>query len=114
MVSRVDLHLHSTSSDGVFAPAEVVKKAGNLKLKFMSLTDHDCVDGLPQAIEAARNYPGLTVIPGVEVSTDYEGGDAHMLGYFIDYRSESFSSLLAGMRDSREERAQAIIQRLAE
>jgi len=114
MVSRVDLHLHSTASDGVLSPAEVVRKAGYLKLKYMALTDHDTVDGIAEALAEAEKFPGLTVIPGVEMSTDVAAGDVHILGYFIDWQDPELRRRLTIMRASREDRGQAIVERLAE
>ncbi|KTB47632.1 PHP domain-containing protein [Dehalogenimonas alkenigignens] len=114
MVSRVDLHLHSTASDGVLTPAQVVRKAGYLKLKYMALTDHDSIDGIAEALAEAENFPGLTVIPGVEMSTDVAAGDVHILGYFIDWQNPELKRRLTIMRASREDRGQAIVERLGE
>jgi hypothetical protein len=114
MVSRVDLHLHSTASDGVLSPTEVVRKAANLKLKYIALTDHDTIDGLGEAFTEAEKHPGLTVIPGVEMSTDVAAGDVHILGYFIDWQDPELRRRLTIMRASREDRGQAIVERLGE
>lgn len=114
MNSLVDLHLHSTASDGVFPPAEVVRKAATRKLRYMALTDHDSVDGIAEALAEGEKHPGLTVIPGVEISTDIAAGDVHILGYFINWQDETLKRQLAGMRDSREERGLAMVEKLAE
>jgi hypothetical protein len=114
MVSRIDLHLHSTASDGVFTPSEVVRKAAYLNLKYMALTDHDSIDGLAEAFTEAEKHPGLTLIPGVEVSTDVAAGDVHILGYFIDWHDPELLRRLTIMRASRLDRGQAIVQRLGE
>ena len=114
MVSRIDLHLHSTASDGVLAPAEVVRKAAYLKLKYIALTDHDSIDGLAEAFAEAEKHPGLTLIPGVEVSTDVAAGDVHILGYFIDWHDPELLRRLTIMRASRLDRGQAIVERLGE
>jgi 3',5'-nucleoside bisphosphate phosphatase len=114
MVSRIDLHLHSTASDGVLTPAEVVRKAANLNLKYMALTDHDSIDGLAEAFAEAEKHPGLTLIPGVEVSTDVAAGDVHILGYFIDWHDPELLRRLTIMRASRLDRGQAIVERLRE
>ena len=66
-MSRVDLHLHSSVSDGVLSPAELVAKAAELGLTVISLTDHDNVDGIAPALEAAEEYPSLTLIPGLGI-----------------------------------------------
>ncbi len=72
MVSRVDLHLHTTSSDGVHSPEAIVARAAARGLEIISICDHDTVEGIGPALAAAANYSGLTVIPGVEVSTDFQ------------------------------------------
>jgi predicted metal-dependent phosphoesterase TrpH len=84
-LSRIDLHLHSNASDGKFSPAEVVRKSAEAGLTVIALTDHDTVDGIESALKAGRSFSGLTVIPGVEINTDVPKGEAHVLGYFIDY-----------------------------
>jgi predicted metal-dependent phosphoesterase TrpH len=133
-MSKVDLHLHSCVSDGRYTPAEVVSKAAGLGLSFIALTDHDNVDGLTSALEAARNYPGLKVIPGVEISTvimanrdtkrtirllngntiDEPGGEVHILGYFLDYTNRELLATLKTMRESREQRAEGMVTKLTD
>lgn len=114
MTSKVDLHLHSTASDGVLPPSEIVRLAASRGLEYIALTDHDTVEGIAEALAEAEKHPGLTVIPGVEISTDITGGDVHILGYFIDWRDENFKQKLDTMRASREERGLAIIEKLAQ
>ncbi len=111
-MSKVDLHLHSTASDGQFSPAEVVRKSAELGLTVIALTDHDTVDGVAPALEAARVFPGLRVIPGVEMSTDVPTGEVHILGYFIDYTHPELQATLSRMRQSRQQRAQGMIDKL--
>ena len=74
---KVDLHIHSSVSDGLFSPTEVVRQAVEAGLTTISLTDHDNVDGVASALEAAGSYPSLKVIPGVEISTDVPEGEVH-------------------------------------
>src|SRR3990170_4569708 len=112
-MSKVDLHLHSCVSDGKYTPAEVVAKAAGLGLAVIALTDHDNVDGIAAALEAARNFPGLKVIPGVEISTDEAEGEVHMLGYFIDYTHPELLATLEKSRESRVGRAQEMVNKLA-
>ena len=83
-------------------------------LSFIALTDHDTVGGVAPALAAARDFPGLRVIPGVELSTEVPQGEVHILGYFIDYTDEEFLARLERMRNSRLERAQAMIARLSD
>jgi predicted metal-dependent phosphoesterase TrpH len=111
---RADLHLHSTASDGRFSPAELVRKAVGEGLTVISLTDHDTVDGIAPALAAARAFPQLRLIPGIEVSTDISGGEAHILGYFIDHVDGSLQAALEQMRNSRLERARRMVTRLEE
>jgi len=112
-VSKVDLHIHSSVSDGRFSPAEVVCKAAEAGLTAIALADHDNVDGIAPALEAAKKFPGLKVIPAVEISTDVPEGEVHMLGYFIDYTHQELLTALERMRDSRQKRAQGMIAKLA-
>jgi len=112
-MSKVDLHLHSCVSDGKYTPAEVVAKAAGLGLAVIALTDHDNVDGIAAALEAARNFPGLKVIPGVEISTDEAEGEVHMLGYFIDYTHPELLATLVKSRETRVGRAQDMVYKLA-
>ena len=112
-MSKVDLHIHSSVSDGRFSPAEVVCKAAETGLTVIALADHDNVDGVAPALEAAKDFPGLKVIPCVEISTDVPEGEAHMLGYLIDYTHQELLATLEGMRDSRQSRAQGMIAKLA-
>jgi len=111
-MSQVDLHLHSTASDGRFSPAEIVAMAAERGLTVIALADHDTVDGITPALEAARAFPGLKVIPAVEISTDVPQGEAHVLGYFIDYAASEFKATLDRFRNSRIGRAQGMVAKL--
>ncbi len=111
-MNRVDLHLHSTASDGRLSPADLVARAASLGLTHIALTDHDTVAGLPEAIAAARNRPGLTLLPGVELSTDTATGETHVLGYFIDTDDAAFLAALERFRDSRENRGERMVAKL--
>jgi predicted metal-dependent phosphoesterase TrpH len=112
-MSQVDLHIHSTASDGRLSPAELVATAAEHGLTTIALTDHDTIGGLAQAVVAAESLPGFRMIPGIELSTEAEG-EVHVLGYFIDYTSDALGARLERMRNSRLERAQAMIGRLAD
>ena len=83
-MGQVDLHVHTTASDGKYSPEEIINKAATLGLTTIALADHDSVDGIVPALEAARAFSSLGVIPCVEISTDMPGGQAHVLGYFIE------------------------------
>ena len=113
-MSQVDLHIHSAASDGRYTPEEIVHMAVTAGLTVIALTDHDTIDGLIPAIEAAREYPALTLIPGVELSTDVPNGEIHVLGYFIDYTGQEFKASLERMRNSRADRADKMVAKLKE
>ena len=113
-MSKVDLHIHSTASDGRHSPQEIVRKAAGLGLEVIALADHDSVDGIAPALEEARELNQLQFIPAVEVSTDVPSGEVHILGYFIDYTSEELAAALERFRYSREGRAQGMVAKLAE
>ena len=113
-MSRIDLHVHSTVSDGKFSPQAIVEKAAALGLTFMALSDHDTVDGVVPALRAAATFPGFNLIPAVEISTETPDGQAHVLGYFIDYTSANLAAALDRFRNSRQLRAREMITRLGE
>lgn len=109
----IDLHLHSTASDGTDTPREIVAKAAELGLKAIALTDHDTVSGLPAAQEAGREL-GMEVVPGIEVSSDYKENNVHILGYFIDPLCPALRPVLGWMeheRRARNEKMVAMMQR---
>lgn len=109
---KVDLHTHTTASDGVLTPSQLVAQAARRGLGVLAITDHDSTEGIAEALEAARDYPSLTVIPGVELSTDVPRGEVHILGFYIDYSNESFQARLEAMRHSRVDRARRMVAKL--
>lgn len=111
-LSWVDLHLHSKASDGRFSPEELVYKAAEKGLTVIALADHDSTDGIAPALEAAKVYPGLQVIPAVEINTDVPRGEVHILGYFVDYGNRELETTLEKLRRSRVARAQGMIAKL--
>src|SRR4030042_2021192 len=111
---RADLHLHTTASDGRLTPCELVRRAAELKLDVIAITDHDSVEGIQPALEEARNFPELTVIPGVEINTDVPKGEVHILGYFINYRDPEFNRALKELRNYRYERGRKMAAKLGE
>jgi len=111
-LSRVDLHIHSTASDGRLSPAEVVRQAAKNGLSVIAITDHDTIDGIASALITAKGFPGLEVIPGIELSTYVPQGEVHILGYFIDYNDHEFQAILEGLRNSRIKRAQEMVAKL--
>lgn len=111
MDGSIDLHLHSTCSDGSSTPEEVVQRAAGLGLKIISLTDHDSVSGVSAAQEAGEAL-GVHVVPGAELSAQHDGRDVHILAYFVDYTSESLLRSLAQYQDERRNRAERIVKKL--
>ncbi|RLC93381.1 MAG: PHP domain-containing protein [Chloroflexi bacterium] len=111
---KADLHIHSTASDGHLTPEELVAMAADLGLEVISITDHDSIDGVAPALEAAQAYTGLKLIAGVEVSTDVPHGEVHILGYFINHLDPELRSVLERLRNSRVLRAQKMVAKLAE
>ncbi len=109
---KVDLHIHSTASDGRLSPADIVRQAAKQGLSVIAITDHDTANGIATALITAKAFPGLKVIPGIELSTDVPQGEAHVLGYFIDYADCKFQVTLEGLRNSRFKRAQGMIAEL--
>ena len=117
----IDLHVHSNKSDGSKTPSELVYMAVQKGLAAFALTDHDTVDGIEEALNCAEmlhtentcnNIP--EVIPGIELSTEYQGKDIHMLGLYIDHNSSTFQAHLKHFVESRIERNQKMCARLAE
>jgi len=109
---KVDLHIHSTASDGRLTPEDVVRLAAKKGLSVIAITDHDSVEGIAAALVAAEPFPSLTVIPGLEINTDIANGEVHILGYFIDYENEELKHTLETLRRSREIRARKMIAKL--
>lgn len=112
MISRVDLHLHSTASDGQFSPSELVAMALERDLLVIAITDHDTTAGIDEALEAARGTE-LEVIPGVEISCDVPHEEVHLLGYYLDHHRPAFQGKLRAMRDARLRRAKGMLAKLA-
>ncbi len=127
-MSIIDLHVHSTKSDGTFTPTQLVDYARQKRLYAFALTDHDTIDGLEEAIEyaekmrreakaagkvSARN-PVPEVVPGIEFSTEYEGKDIHILGLYIDYKNPDFVARLQSFVDSRTLRNEKMCAKLQE
>ncbi|MBT3363241.1 MAG: PHP domain-containing protein [Chloroflexi bacterium] len=109
---KVDLHLHTTASDGSLTPAQLIKRAADQDIRVIAITDHDSVEGIPEATLAAKNYKQLTVIPGVEISTDVPGNEIHVLGLFVDYANQQLQAELTRLRVSRQMRAENMTAKL--
>lgn len=109
---KLDLHVHSTASDGTVSPEEVVNRAVAGGLDVLALTDHDTVAGVGRALEAARDRP-LHVIPAAELSSTFDGVDIHILGYFVDFRSDILDRHARRSHERRAERMAEMVRRLA-
>ncbi len=107
---RVDLHAHTTFSDGLLSPEALVARASEKRLAALAVTDHDTVDAVPRARAAAA--AALELIPGIEMSTAFDGADLHILGYYINPDDGPLRERLQGFQREREQRALAIVERL--
>jgi len=108
----VDLHTHSTASDGTWPPGAIVRAAEARRLAAVALTDHDTTDGLAEAAAAAREFPRLRFVPGIEVSAEPPSGTLHILGLGVDVGAESLQNLAAFLRAARDERNPKIVANL--
>ncbi len=109
----IDLHCHTTASDGSLSPRELVRKAARLGLEAVAITDHDTIAGVDEGMHAGRDY-GIEVVPGVEISTGIDTFTPHLLGYFIDPASAPLREALDRMKQYRDERNPRLIARLNE
>ncbi len=109
----VDLHIHSTASDGTLTPREILSAASELNLSAIAIADHDDLTGTVEASELAQDS-GQLVIPAVEISTDYKQTEVHILGYWVDRQSATLQEQLAHIREGRILRAARIVERLSE
>ncbi|MSP78393.1 MAG: PHP domain-containing protein [Dehalococcoidia bacterium] len=110
--AQVDLHLHTTASDGRRTPQELVQLLVKRGVRYAAITDHDTTEGLDAAFEEAAKHPGLTLIPGIELSCDIPGSEVHMLGLFMDYRNPELQTTLRRFRDGRAHRGQQMVEKL--
>ncbi|MBB3110478.1 hypothetical protein FHS18_002545 [Paenibacillus phyllosphaerae] len=111
LTNRVDLHTHTTASDGLNRPAENVRLAKEAGLYAVAITDHDTVEGIDEAMQEGERL-GVVVVPGVEISTVAEGKDIHILGYYTDWQDEAWRAKLRGLLDVRDRRNEMILQKL--
>jgi predicted metal-dependent phosphoesterase TrpH len=109
---RADLHCHTICSDGTDTPEEIVRKAAAAGLQGLSITDHDTIDAYSGELFALAAELNLLLLPGVEVSSEYEKSSVHVLGYGIDLESSSFRKFLQEMIQRRKERNENILRNL--
>lgn len=111
MSIKADLHMHTTFSDGMLSPYELVKKCKQRGLSVIAITDHDSVGAFPDAIAYGKEF-GVEVIPGVELSAMHGDRDIHILGYFLDYTNQHLLEYLEFFRIERVKRAERIVAKL--
>lgn len=109
-IGMIDLHVHSTYSDGTFTPEQLLERARRLGLTAFALTDHDTVDGLRALPDPVAD--DVVVVPGVEVSAEVSHGTLHMLGYYVDTNNHALQDILLQIRHGREVRNRHILERL--
>jgi len=110
-MSRIDLHLHTTHSDGSQSPADVVRLAHEAGVSALAITDHDITTGLPEAIAAGQEL-GIEIIPGIEISSRHGESELHVLGYFLKWEDARLNERLMTLRESRHRRNPKIIELL--
>lgn len=106
-----DLHLHTTASDGLLSPDEVVSRAHKLGMAFLAITDHDTIEGITLAKEEG-NTLGIEVIPGIELSAEIDNTEIHILGYFLEFQDPYLLKTLGYLKAARIKRAQQIVHKL--
>ena len=114
MAAAVDLHSHTTASDGTLPPRELVRLAARHGVRVLAVTDHDSTGGVREAIDEARSLTSIEVVPGLEINCDVPGAEIHVLGYCVDWEAPWFQEFLAAQREERRQRIYRIAARLAE
>ena len=107
----VDLHVHTYFSDSTSSPSEVVARAVKEGFSAIAITDHDNIDGITPTIKVARNFP-LEIVPGIELTSEVDGLEVHILGYFFDYKSEKLAKRLSAIKEARIKRIFEMCSRL--
>lgn len=106
---KADLHTHTNFSDGILSPEDLVEKAVKKNINILSITDHDNVSAIEVALKAARKYD-IEIIPGIELSADFQGKEVHILAYFIDYKSKILTDYLENFREIRVNRIKEMLK----
>jgi len=114
MGGAVDLHSHTTASDGTFTPRELVREAARRGVRVLAVTDHDSTEGLAEALDEATRHAPLRIVPGIEINCDVDGGEIHVLGYCLDYEAPWFQDFCRAQREERRQRVHRMVARLAE
>ena len=110
----IDLHTHTTASDGWYTPTQLVDMAAEKDIKVLAITDHDTVSGIEEAKNEVKKFPQMKLIPGIEISVDWPTGEFHLLGLGLKQISSSMQDLIAGQKERRENRNKKIVQKMNE
>lgn len=108
-MEMIDLHVHSTASDGSLTPSEVADEAIRMHVSAIALTDHDTVDGIKEIMEYTKDKP-LEVVPGIELSCYYQNREIHILGFYPDYENEDLAKELSALKEAREGRNKKMVE----
>ncbi|MFZ5899656.1 MAG: PHP domain-containing protein [Bacillota bacterium] len=106
-----DLHVHTTASDGSENPKEIVRQAALLGLRAVAITDHDTVRGVEEGLRSGAAY-NVEVVPGVEINTDFNAREAHVLGYYVDFKNQEFLKKLNSLANARTDRIKKMVAKL--
>lgn len=112
-MQKCDLHTHTTKSDGIYTPKDLVYFLYSRGIKVLSITDHDSVEAIPE-VEGECKQLGMQIIPGIELSAEYKDEEVHVLGYFVDINSRPLQEYLHKFRAARKERFLKMIEKLKE
>lgn len=107
----IDLHVHTTSSDGQYTPAEIIQKAADKNIKVIAITDHDTISGLKEAEKEGKKH-GIIVVPGIEINISFPSGEFHLLGLGIKEPSNSLNNIVEKVIENRNERNRIIIEKI--
>jgi len=110
-VKYADLHIHTNYSDSTFSPEEVIVAARDSGLSAVSITDHDTVNGIPDSIKYGEQY-GIEVIPGIEMTVEKDEREVHILGYYIDWKSDTLLKKIKAIQESRVKRIYQMVELL--
>src|SRR5260370_16492119 len=113
MPGGVDLHTHTTASDGTYSPSSLVAEAASRGVRVLAITDHDSTEGLGEALEEAERRRPLEIVPGIEINCDVEGAEIHVLGYLMDWQAEWFQDFCREQRPERRAPIHPLAERLA-
>lgn len=112
-MAAIDLHSHTTASDGTLAPRELVALAAKRGVRVLAVTDHDSTNGIGEARAAAQASAGLTIVPGIEINCDVDGAEIHVLGYYLDLEASWLQDFLGEQRAERVARVHRVLEKLS-